>query len=88
MNLARRRGHRFRIGPHRELFTAVTIPTETAASERVLVVDDEPDITSLVAYHLAKAGYRVATAANGTEALQAAVDTSPDLIVLDLMLPG
>ena len=34
-------------------------------SHRVLVVDDEPDITALVAYHLAKAGYRVATAANG-----------------------
>lgn len=59
-----------------------------ATSQRVLVVDDEPDITGLVAYHLAKAGYRVTTAANGTEALKAARDERPDLVVLDLMLPG
>ena len=54
----------------------------------MLVVDDEPDITGLVAYHLAKAGYRVTTARTGTEALRAARDDRPDLIVLDLMLPG
>ena len=57
-------------------------------SQRVLVVDDEPDITALVAYHLAKAGYRVATATNGRDALQAAREERPDLVVLDLMLPG
>jgi two-component system phosphate regulon response regulator PhoB len=57
-------------------------------SQRVLVVDDEPDITALVAYHLAKAGYRVSTAANGSEALRAARDERPDVVVLDLMLPG
>ncbi len=55
---------------------------------RVLVVDDEPDITALVAYHLAKAGYRVSTASNGSEALRTAADQRPDVIVLDLMLPG
>lgn len=59
-----------------------------ATSQRVLVVDDEPDITGLVAYHLAKAGYRVTTAASGTEALKAARDERPDLVVLDVMLPG
>ena len=57
-------------------------------SHRVLVVDDEPDITALVAYHLAKAGYRVATAANGGDALRTAREERPDLVVLDLMLPG
>ena len=57
------------------------------AGDRILVVDDEPDIVALVAYHLARAGYRVSTASNGTEALQAARDEQPALIVLDLMLP-
>jgi len=51
-------------------------------------VDDEPDITALVAYHLAKEGYRVTTAANGRDALRAAREERPDLVVLDLMLPG
>ena len=58
-----------------------------AAGIRVLVVDDEPDISALVAYHLAKAGYRVATAATGAEAIEAAASQAPDLVVLDLMLP-
>jgi two-component system phosphate regulon response regulator PhoB len=56
--------------------------------QRILVVDDEPDITALVAYHLAKASYRVLTAGNGRDALRAAREERPDLIVLDLMLPG
>ncbi|MEX0690786.1 MAG: response regulator transcription factor [Gemmatimonadales bacterium] len=55
--------------------------------QHILVVDDEPDITALVAYHLARAGYRVTTATSGAEALRAAEDQAPDLIVLDLMLP-
>ncbi len=58
------------------------------ASHRILVVDDEPDITALVAYHLAKEGYRVTTAPNGRDALRAAREERPDLVVLDLMLPG
>ena len=57
-------------------------------THRILVVDDEPDITALVAYHLARAGYRVSTAATGAEALKAAREERPDLVVLDLMLPG
>jgi two-component system phosphate regulon response regulator PhoB len=56
--------------------------------ERVLVVDDEADIVALVTYHLVKAGYRVSTAATGSEALVAARRERPSLIVLDLMLPG
>jgi len=62
--------------------------TASAGGERVLVVDDEPDIVALVAYHLAKAGYRVSTAATGTEALRAAREERPALLILDLMLPG
>jgi two-component system phosphate regulon response regulator PhoB len=57
-------------------------------AERVLVVDDEPDIVALVAYHLAKVGYRVSTAASGADALAMARQDRPALIVLDLMLPG
>jgi len=62
--------------------------TDASAPHRVLVVDDEPDITALVAYHLAKAGYRVSTAATGPEALKAAREERPDIVILDLMLPG
>jgi two-component system phosphate regulon response regulator PhoB len=59
-----------------------------AGAERILVVDDEPDIVALVAYHLAKAGYRVATASSGAEAVAQARADRPALMVLDLMLPG
>ena len=59
-----------------------------ASGERILVVDDEPDIVALVAYHLAKAGYRVSTASSGTEAIESARRDRPALVVLDLMLPG
>ena len=52
------------------------------------MVDDEPDIVALVAYHLARAGYRVSTAATGPDALRAAREERPALVVLDLMLPG
>ena len=59
-----------------------------AQGARVLVVDDEADIVALVAFHLAKAGYRVSTAANGPDGLAAARQERPMLVVLDLMLPG
>src|SRR5258708_18773165 len=62
-----------------------TIPS---TGERIIVVDDEADIVALVAYHLAKSGYRVSTASSGPEALEVARRDRPALIVLDLMLPG
>ena len=55
---------------------------------RVLVVEDERDIAALVSYHLTKEGYRVRTAESGSEALDALSSERPDLVVLDLMLPG
>ncbi|MQA90090.1 MAG: response regulator [Gemmatimonas sp.] len=58
------------------------------SSAHILVVDDEPDISALVAYHLAREAYRVRTASNGQEALSAMEAEVPDLVVLDLMLPG
>ncbi len=59
-----------------------------STGERILVVDDEVDIVALVAYHLARNGYRVSTASSGPEALEAARRERPALMVLDLMLPG
>ena len=62
--------------------------TSALPPERILVVDDEPEIVALVAYHLGKAGYRLATASTGQDALDAARRDRFSLIVLDLMLPG
>ena len=58
------------------------------ANENVLVVDDERDILELVKYNLDKEGYRVTVVASGEDALAATRAKLPDLIVLDLMLPG
>ena len=54
----------------------------------VLVVDDEEDILALVRYNLERNGFEVETAASGEEALAAVARRRPDLLVLDLMLPG
>ncbi|HEX3720440.1 MAG TPA: response regulator [Verrucomicrobiae bacterium] len=58
-----------------------------ALKERILVVDDEPDMLELIEVNLAAAGYEVFTSANGKDGLQKARQTPPELIVLDLMLP-
>jgi DNA-binding response OmpR family regulator len=54
---------------------------------RILVVDDEPDVLDLVTYNLGQAGFATETAADGAEALRKARSSTPDLILLDLMLP-
>lgn len=56
--------------------------------QHVLVVDDEPDILELVRYNLEKEGFAVTGVATGEDALAAARTKLPDLVVLDLMLPG
>jgi two-component system phosphate regulon response regulator PhoB len=53
----------------------------------VLVVEDEPDIRTLVVHHLTRDGFRCRTAATGPEALASVRRTPPDLLILDLMLP-
>jgi two-component system alkaline phosphatase synthesis response regulator PhoP len=58
------------------------------ANEHVLAVEDEEDILELVRYNLEKEGYRVTGVVSGEEALRRARSQPPDLIVLDLMLPG
>ena len=54
----------------------------------VLVVDDEPTITDVVSRYLERAGYAAHVAADGPNALRVAAETHPDLVVLDLMMPG
>ncbi|HTO12716.1 MAG TPA: response regulator [Candidatus Binatia bacterium] len=54
----------------------------------VLVVEDEPDIRSLIVHHLEREGFRCRTAGSGGEALARVRSSLPDLVVLDLMLPG
>ena len=56
--------------------------------EKILVVDDEEDILELVRHNLAREGYQVICAATGEKAIDKAQKEKPDLIVLDLMLPG
>lgn len=58
------------------------------APATVLVVDDEPSIRTVARAYLEQAGFRVATADNGPDALRLAMDERPDLVVLDLNLPG
>jgi phosphate regulon transcriptional regulator PhoB len=53
----------------------------------VLVVEDEPDIRNLIVHHLVREGFRCRTATTGAEALQRVRTATPDLVVLDLMLP-
>jgi DNA-binding response OmpR family regulator len=55
---------------------------------RVLVVEDDKDIAELIAHYLQKAGHTCETAASGTVALRRVKEAPPDLILLDLMLPG
>lgn len=54
---------------------------------KILLVDDEPDILELVGYHLKKEGYQVFTATNGAEAVKMANKITPNLILLDIMMP-
>lgn len=56
-------------------------------SYRILLVDDEPDILEFVGYNLTKEGYQVQTATNGRDAIKAALETNPHLILLDVMMP-
>jgi DNA-binding response OmpR family regulator len=58
------------------------------SGELVLVVDDEPTVREVVSRYLELGGYRVATAGDGQTALALSAETQPDLVVLDLMLPG
>ena len=60
----------------------------TAVAEKILVVDDEANLRGLICYNLQQAGYTTLEAADGWSAVDMARKERPDLIVLDLMLPG
>jgi DNA-binding response OmpR family regulator len=65
------------------LFRSLTVP-----AKKILVVDDEPLITESLEYSLKQEGYEVAVAHDGHQALEITREEAPDLIVLDIMLPG
>lgn len=57
-------------------------------NEKILIVDDEEKIVDILKFHLEKNGYTTVTADNGIKGVQLAVEEDPDLILLDVMLPG
>lgn len=58
------------------------------ATKKILIADDEPDILEIIQFNLQQEGYEVVTAKNGDEAIDKAKKTDPDLIILDIMMPG
>ncbi|WP_407431176.1 response regulator transcription factor [Arcticibacter sp.] len=58
-----------------------------SSKQKILIVDDEPDIRELIEYNLKKEGYLVYTASNGQEGINEAKRVHPDLIILDVMMP-
>jgi two-component system, OmpR family, alkaline phosphatase synthesis response regulator PhoP len=56
-------------------------------AKRILIADDEPDILEIIGYNLSKEGYEIHTAHDGNEAIEKAKKISPDLIILDVMMP-
>lgn len=58
------------------------------SDQKILLVDDEPDILEFVGYNITKEGYTLLTANNGIEAIRIASEAIPQLIILDIMMPG
>ncbi len=67
---------------------AVSQPAPTMAKEKVLLIEDDPDIRELVQYNLEREGYSVLLARDGEIGLREATNRSPDAILLDIMMPG
>lgn len=64
------------------------VPSAAKGARRILVVDDEPSIRRLIQVQLERAGYEVVVAVDGIEALETFHRLRPDLVVLDVMMPG
>ena len=65
--------------------TFVAIMADTPL--KILIADDEPDIIEIISFHLMKAGFDIATARDGSEAIEKAKQFEPDCIILDVMMP-
>ena len=59
-----------------------------STTKKILIADDEPDILEIIQFNLQQEGYEVITAKNGDEAIEKAKRNEPDLIILDIMMPG
>jgi two-component system alkaline phosphatase synthesis response regulator PhoP len=55
---------------------------------KILIIDDEPDVRDIIRYNLVKEGHELETAENGLEGLKKVAEFQPDLIILDMMMPG
>jgi len=66
----------------------IDMPAIHSLPLNVLVVDDEPDLRELIEYNLIQSGHHVQTACDGLDALQCVENHTPDIIVLDVMMPG
>lgn len=56
--------------------------------QKILIVEDEPDVADLISFNLARAGYKTVIAHDGIAGIELALATNPDIVLLDLMLPG
>lgn len=59
-----------------------------STTKKILIADDEPDILEIIQFNLQQEGYEVVTAKTGDDAIEKAKKTKPDLIILDIMMPG
>ena len=73
------------VAPHSKPYMP---PAMTDQKIKVLIVDDEPDILEFLHYNLSRNGYTTVQATNGKEAIKIADTEIPDLILLDIMMPG
>ncbi len=66
----------------------IGMQTSTPPMSKILIIEDEPDIAELITLHLQREGHEVVWVQNGLQAMPAAIEHQPGLVVLDLMLPG